>query len=86
MMVYYGELDCDLTDRVMGIDNDYRIHMKHNEKAKSLTIENFTLDQCKSLYRKHTAKTGQAFEDAIDDKLWSDTKGQSWLVNALAQK
>jgi len=73
---------------------DYRIHTKDNEiitggsafniKAKSLTIGNFTYEECKKLYLQHTTATGQKFEESIFPKLWSDTKGQPWLVNALA--
>jgi hypothetical protein len=38
-----------------------------------------------NLYAQHTAETGQEFEEAIYDKLWDDTAGQPWLVNALGQ-
>ena len=73
---------------------DYRIHTKDNEiitggsafniKAKSLTLSNFTYEECKKLWLQHTTHTGQKFEENIFPKLWSDTKGQPWLVNALA--
>mgnify|MGYP005848350705 CR=1 FL=1 len=45
---------------------------------------NFSYEECKELWLQHTAQTGQTFEEKIWDKLWSDTKGQPWLVNALA--
>jgi len=73
---------------------DYRIHTKNNEiitggsafniKAKSLTISNFSYNQTKELWIQHTKGTQQEFEESIFDKLWLDTKGQPWLVNALA--
>lgn len=73
---------------------DYRIHTKEQEiitggsafniKAKSLVMGNFTFEECQQLYLEHTKETGQIFDDAIFAKLWSDTKGQPWLVNALA--
>ncbi|WP_027388954.1 AAA family ATPase [Chrysiogenes arsenatis] len=73
---------------------DYRIHTKDQEiitggsafniKATSLVMESFTFEECKQLYWEHTKETGQVFDKAIFPKLWSDTKGQPWLVNALA--
>jgi len=75
---------------------DYRIHTKDNEiitggsafniKAKSLRLSNFTYEECKRLWLQHTTDTGQEFEETIFPKLWSDTKGQPWLVNALANE
>jgi hypothetical protein len=72
---------------------DYRIHTKHNEiitggsafniKAESLTLGNFSFDECKKLWLQHTEHTGQKIEESIYNKLWSDTQGQPWLVNAL---
>ena len=73
---------------------DYRIHTKDKEiitggsafniKAASIRLGNFTFDECKDLYLQHTTETGQIFEQGIYEKLWNDTKGQPWLVNALA--
>ena len=75
---------------------DYRIHIKDNEiitggsafniKAKSLTIDNFTFEECKKLYIQHTDHTGQKFDEKIFPHLWEDTKGQPWLVNALGHE
>ena len=73
---------------------DYRIHTAHNEiitggsafniKAKSLTIGNFSNDEIQTLFQQHREATGQTFADAIFPELWRDTRGQPWLVNALA--
>lgn len=75
---------------------DYRIHTKDQEiitggsafniKAESIKMGNFSYDECKELWGQHTEATGQTFEESIWDKLWSDTKGQPWLVNALAHQ
>lgn len=75
---------------------DYRIHSGGGEiitggsafniKAKSLDIGNFSQTEIRALYEQHTAETGQQFEDLIFDKLWDDTAGQPWLVNALGQE
>ncbi len=74
---------------------DYRIHggggeiitggSAFNIKAASLVLGNFTQKDIRELYNQHTTETGQHFEEAIYDKLWDDTAGQPWLVNALGQ-
>ena len=74
---------------------DYRIHSSRtkeiitggsafNIKAESLRLENFTKKQIADLYIQHTEHTGQVFEEGIVDLAWYYTKGQPWLVNALA--
>ncbi|TYT75816.1 AAA-like domain-containing protein [Desulfobotulus mexicanus] len=75
---------------------DYRIHTSHNEiitggsafniKAASLRLGNFTEDESKDLWLQHTKETGQVFDEKIFPELWEDTKGQPWLVNALAHE
>lgn len=72
---------------------DYRIETSHQEtitggsafniKAESIRMGNFTSDEIKALFSEHTAESGQAFDTSIFPMLWSDTKGQPWLVNAL---
>jgi hypothetical protein len=75
---------------------DYRIHTKDHEiitggsafniKAKSIKMGNFSYEECQELLLQHTHQTGQIFDELIFPKLWSDTKGQPWLVNALAHQ
>lgn len=74
---------------------DYRIHSDgeiitggsaFNIKSASLRMGNFSQTEVKALYQQHTDETGQHFEAEIFDVLWQDTKGQPWLVNALAQQ
>ncbi len=75
---------------------DYRIHSGGGEiitggsafniKAKSLHIGNFSQADIRDLFAQHTAATGQQFEEIVYDKLWDDTAGQPWLVNALGQE
>ena len=57
-----------------------------NIKAESLTLGNFTQDECQALWLQHTEATGQPFDPAIFPELWLDTWGQPWLVNALAHE
>ena len=57
-----------------------------NIKAKSLRMANFTEKETTALILQHTEATGQSFESSIFPELWEDTKGQPWLVNALAHE
>lgn len=73
---------------------DYNIHKSDGEiitggscfniKSESLTLDNFSKENIKTLYLEHTKETGQIFEDEIWDLAWNYTGGQPWLVNALA--
>ena len=74
---------------------DYRIHASRekepvtggscfNVKAKSLTVGNFSADEVKELYLQHTQATGQIFTPEAITLAYDYTRGQPWLVNALA--
>ena len=74
---------------------DYRIHSgsantmvsggsAFNVKAESLRMGDFTRDEMADLLGQHTAETGQAFTDGALETAWAQTRGQPWLVNALA--
>ena len=75
---------------------DYRLHMSDGEvitggsafniKAESLRMGNFSQQECVELLQQHTTATGQVFEPGVLDELWLDSKGQPWLVNALAHQ
>ncbi|MDP2831767.1 MAG: AAA-like domain-containing protein [Pseudomonadota bacterium] len=75
---------------------DYRIHVANgdvitggsafNIKAKSLRLGNFSEAEVRALYQQHTTATGQTFAEAIFVEAWADTRGQPWLVNALAHE
>jgi hypothetical protein len=55
-----------------------------NIATEALTLKDFTKEEITYLYRQHTAKTGQLFEDAAIELVWEQTQGQPWLVNAIA--
>ena len=55
-----------------------------NIKAASLTLRNFTQEEVATLYAQHTRDTGQPFEDAAIERAYYWTRGQPFLVNALA--
>ncbi|MDR2665667.1 MAG: AAA-like domain-containing protein [Oscillospiraceae bacterium] len=57
-----------------------------NIVTKSLTLKNFTTDEIRALYDQHTDETGQAFEESAVELVYEQTRGQPWLVNAIARE
>ena len=57
-----------------------------NIKAESLRLGDFTRADVETLLGQHTAETGQAFAPAAVEVVWTQTRGQPWLVNALARQ
>lgn len=55
-----------------------------NVKAASLTLRNFTQEETAALLSQHTEATGQAFSPEALAATWEWTRGQPFLVNALA--
>ena len=55
-----------------------------NVKAASLRLGDFSRDEVAALIGQHTAETGQAFTTEALETVWRQTRGQPWLVNALA--
>ena len=55
-----------------------------NVKAKSLRLGDFSRDEALSLLAQHTGETGQVFTPEALDTVWEQSRGQPWLVNALA--
>ena len=76
---------------------DYRIHASSekevitggsafNIKARSLRLGDFTRIEVETLLEQHTTATGQMFAPGTLGTVWEQTRGQPWLVNALAQE
>ena len=73
---------------------DYRIRSASGEvvlggsafniKAKSLRQGDFTEGEVRDLLGQHIGETGQAITEEVLDGLWEQTRGQPWLVNAVA--
>ncbi len=73
---------------------DYRIRSSSGEivlggsafnvKAKSLRLVDFSEDEVRDLLGQHAKETGQVIADEALAELWRLTRGQPWLVNALA--
>ena len=57
-----------------------------NIKARSLVLRNFTVEEVAELYAQHTEETGQTWTDAAKARAFELTRGQPWLVNALAEQ
>ena len=55
-----------------------------NVRAKSLRLGDFSARDVESLLAQHTRETGQAFTCEARAAVWELTRGQPWLVNALA--
>ena len=76
---------------------DYRIHSgsanatvtggsAFNIKARSLRLGDFSPDEVRALLAQHTEETGQVFTPDARALIWTQTQGQPWLVNALADE
>ena len=74
---------------------DYRIHSgtekaivaggsAFNIKATSLRLDDFSDEEVDALLAQHTLETGQAFTGEARVAIRELTRGQPWLVNALA--
>ncbi len=55
-----------------------------NIKAESLRLGDFSEVEVDSLLAQHTTETGQEFDAGAVGRVWELTRGQPWLVNALA--
>lgn len=55
-----------------------------NVAVKSLRIGDFTADEVATLYMQRTAETGQEFTAEAIERACFYTRGQPWLVNAIA--
>ena len=54
-----------------------------NVAAKSLRMGDFSEAETRALMAQHTGETGQRFSPAAQEAVWTQTRGQPWLVNAL---
>lgn len=69
-----------------GGSENLRTSSPFNVKAESLTMRGFTEAEVGELYAQHTAETGQRFEPDAIEHAYELTRGQPWLVNALARE
>ena len=57
-----------------------------NVKAESFFLPVFSREEVRGLLQQHTDDTGQAFSNAVFEKLYHYSGGQPWLTNALANE
>jgi len=57
-----------------------------NVKVESFKLGDFTREQVEELYLQHSSETGQKFEPQAIGRAFELTRGQPWLVNALARE
>ncbi|TNF23864.1 MAG: ATP-binding protein [Deltaproteobacteria bacterium] len=57
-----------------------------NIKLASLKLGDFDAADLRALYGQHTDATGQPFTEGALTRAWELTRGQPWLVNALARE
>ena len=57
-----------------------------NIKARSLRLGDFSPAEVRALLGQHTEETGQEFTAEAQETIWTQTQGQPWLVNALADE
>ena len=76
---------------------DYRIQIRPDDKSlgtaspfnikeRSLTMRNFAEAEVSELLEQHTQETGQVFEPDAQSAIFHQSRGQPWLVNALASQ
>ena len=57
-----------------------------NVRGESLRLGDFTEAEVRALLAQHTEETGQAFTPEALETVWTETRGQPWLVNALCRR
>ena len=57
-----------------------------NIVSEVLTLRNFTRDEVTRLCDQHTEAAGQAFPPEVTGGMYHHTRGQPWLVNAVARE
>ncbi len=58
----------------------------YNVKDRSFLLPNFTAEEVVTLVEQHSDETGQVFTDEVKAGVFELTRGQPWLVNALARQ
>ena len=76
----------DVRDYRVGYDERLGTSSPFNIKLGSLRLRDFTGDEVKELYAQHEEETGQAFAEDATERAFELTRGQPWLVNALASQ
>ncbi len=57
-----------------------------NIVSDALTLRNFNKEDVSRLFVQHTEQTGQVFPQEVINRIYDYTRGQPWLVNAIARQ
>jgi hypothetical protein len=57
-----------------------------NIAVENITLQDFSREEIASLFQQHTDDTGQIFPADLTDQVFALTRGQPWLVNAIARE
>jgi len=76
----------DVRDYKIARDEVLHTASPYNIKDRSFLLANFTAEEVATLLEQHSAETGQLFSDEAKTGIWELTRGQPWLVNALARQ
>ncbi len=76
----------DIRDRIAAGDGSAGNANPFNVSEGSLLLRNFIEDEVQELVSQHTEETGQQFEPDASAEIFRQTRGQPWLVNALASQ
>ncbi len=82
----YGMRDVRDYKMASGGSPNLRTSSPFNIKAESLSLRSFTAAEVATLYLQHTEDTGQSFTPGALALAFELTRGQPWLVNALARQ
>ncbi len=69
-----------------GADDETTGGSAFNICADSLRLGNFDRSDVSALIGQHTTETGQSFDPEAIERIWTQTCGQPWLVNALCRR
>lgn len=69
-----------------GADDETTGGSAFNICADSLRLGNFDRSDVSALVGQHTSETGQSFAPEAIERIWTQTCGQPWLVNALCRR
>ena len=76
----------DVRDYLIAAGSRLGTSSPFNIKSESLTLADFTPEDVANLLGQHTEETGQAFEPDAVTQVFALSRGQPWLVNALARQ
>ena len=82
----YGMRDVRDYKMASGGSPNLRTSSPFNVKVDSLSLKSFTATEVATLYLQHSAETGQVFTPEALALAFDLTRGQPWLVNALARQ